>query len=117
MVDSFLKWKKDFLIALIVIEINEHIRNLRNQPLQNFTLDGCEIEEAIKDEQLDRSKPWQSHRATVNLALENGERAKLIRVCFSELVPVQQFRVGRINQSHFLIKIILRVQPFCLAAR
>ncbi len=89
MVDSFLKWKKDFLIALIVIEINQHIRNLRNQPLQNLALDGGEIEKAVKHEQLDRSQPGQSHGATINLALENCERAQLIRVCFGELVPVQ----------------------------
>src|SRR4030095_13943693 len=97
MVDGFLKRKKNLPVAIVVIQINKHIRNLRNQTLQNLALYRREVKEPVKHKHLNISQPGYSHRTTVNLTLENCERAQLICICFSELIPVQQFGVSCIN--------------------
>ena len=55
--DCFLKREEDFLIAFVVVQINYHVRDPRDQASQNLTLHGCKVKEAIKHEQMHVREP------------------------------------------------------------
>ena len=71
MIDGFLKRKKDLLIALVVIEVNDDFRNLWDQPLQNLALHRGEIEEAIEHEQLHIGKHRAFPISPIEFTVEN----------------------------------------------
>ena len=69
----------------------------------------AEVEETVEHEQLNVREPGNAKGIFI-ISAENPVRAQLIRVGFGELVAIKQLRVGRINQHHFLIEIVLCVQ-------
>ena len=57
MVDRRVKRTKDFLVSLIAVEINNHIRHGRNQPSQHLTLHRREIKETVEYQQINPAEP------------------------------------------------------------
>ena len=52
MLDSFLKWEENFLVEFVVIEVDHHFRNPRDQASQDLALHRRKVEEAIEHKQL-----------------------------------------------------------------
>ena len=92
--DRLLKRNEDFGIAVVVIEIDDRLRQQRDQLAQDLALHGREVEEAIDDEKLHVRQPRQSHQPLVDHAAQHPERAKLLGVFFGELVLIQELGVS-----------------------
>src|SRR6476659_5508977 len=91
--NRFLKRREDLRIAVVVIEIDDRLRQQRNQVAQDLALHRSEIEEAVDDEQLNIRQPRNAHKFVVDHAAQHPERAKLLGVFFSEQILIQKFSV------------------------
>ncbi len=88
--DRFLKRRENLGVTVIVIEIDDRVRQARYQLAQDLALHGCEVEEAVDDEELDFRQPRHRDSPVVDHSAQNPERTKLIGVFFGEVILVQQ---------------------------
>src|SRR6185503_14325242 len=91
--DRLLKRREDLGIAVVVIEIDDRLRQQRNQIAQYLTLHGSEIEEAVDDQQLNVRQPRHAHKFVVDHAAQHPKRAQLLGVFFSKQVLIQKLGV------------------------
>ena len=57
MFDCRLERTKDFFIPIVMIDVDDHSGDQRNDVLQNLSLHRREIEEAVEHEQIDFIQP------------------------------------------------------------
>src|SRR6185295_1748680 len=91
--DRLLKRREDLGISVVVIEIDDRLRQQRNQIAQDLALHGSEIEEAIDDEQLNIREPRHAHEFVVDHAAQHPQRAQLLSVFFGKQILIQKLGV------------------------
>src|SRR5256885_2510493 len=96
MFDCRLERTKDFFIPIVMIDVDDHLGDQRNDVLQNLSLHRREIEEAVEHEQIDFIQPGQ---LTVAIASDYLQGPKLIGVFVSQTELVERRRVRRIYLS------------------
>src|SRR5207248_3958475 len=98
---------KDLLIALVTVQIHDHVRDPRNQTAKHLALHWREIKEAVKHQQLNLLKPGQRNFGAIEFAPQNFQRAQLVGVFVRQPNPIQRRSIGGINESDFAIVIEL----------
>ena len=107
MLNRGLKRLKDLLIALVTVQIHDHLRDPRNQTAKHLALHGREIKEAVKHQQLNLLKPGQRNFGALEFAPQNLQRAQLVGIFVRQPSPIQRRSIGGINESDFAIVIEL----------
>src|SRR5437763_1307950 len=107
MFDGRLERTKDFFIPIVMIDVDDHSGDQRNDVLQNLSLHRREVEEAVEHEQIEFIQPGQ---LTIAIASDYLQCTKLVRVFVCQIELVERRRIRRINQSDVAIEINLRLR-------
>ena len=68
MIDRRLKRTKNFLVSLIAVEINNHLRHGRDQPPEHLALHRREIKETVEYQQINSAEPRQVNFSPLEFA-------------------------------------------------
>src|SRR5438067_9289611 len=107
MFDCRLERTKDFFIPIVMIDVDDHSGDKRNDVLQNLSLHRREVEEAVEHEQIDFIEPRQ---LTVAIASDYLQGTKLVRVFVSQIELVERRSIRRIDLGDVAIEINLRLR-------
>src|SRR5687767_6735485 len=111
LLDGRAKRSKNLLVAIVAVEVDDHLRNSWHKAAQHLSLHRREIEKAIQHQQLDLIKPRNVHAAARQITSQNLERAQLICILVRQREFIERLAVRAINPGNVAIKITLWACP------